>query len=77
MAIANSNIYRYSQAIQAGERAIELAPDDANSHRAYSVPLLMTDRIEEMLEQLEMATSINPNLPGRGLSWHGNTRASV
>lgn len=64
MAIANTNIYRYSQAIQAGERAIALGPDDANTHRAYSVPLLLTGRTEEVIEQLELATSINPNLPG-------------
>src|SRR5690606_21538342 len=64
MAIANTNIYRYSQAIQAGERAIELDPNDPNTHRAYSVPLLYTDRTEEVIEQLELATSINPNLPG-------------
>lgn len=64
LAIANTMIYRYSQALIAGERAIELGPDDANTHRAYSVPLLYTGRTEEVIEQLEQATSINPNLPG-------------
>ena len=63
MAIANTQIYRYTQAIESGERAIELAPDDANTHRAYAFPLLLTGRIEEVIEQLEEATSLNPNLP--------------
>lgn len=63
MAIANTNIYRYTQALSAGERAIELAPDDANTHRAYSFPLLLTGRIEDVIQQLEIATSLNPNLP--------------
>lgn len=63
MAIANTRIYRYTQALQSGERAVELAPDDANTYRAYSFPLLYTGRIEEVIEQLEFATSLNPNLP--------------
>lgn len=63
MAVANTYLYRYTQAIGYGERAIELAPEDANTHRAYSFPLLLTGRIEEVIEQLEIATSLNPNLP--------------
>lgn len=64
LAIANTMIYRYTAALQAGERAVELAPDDPGTHRAYAVPLLMVGRTEEVIEQLELATSINPNLPG-------------
>lgn len=63
MAIANTQIFRYTQALESGERAVELAPDDANTHRAYAFPLLYTGRIEEVIEQLEVATSLNPNLP--------------
>lgn len=63
MAIANTQIYRYTQALENGERAIELAPDDANAYRAYSVPLLLLGQVEEVIEQLETATSLNPNLP--------------
>lgn len=64
LAVANTNIFRYSAALEAGETAITLDPNDANGHRAYAVPLLLTGRTEEVIEQLEMATSINPNLPG-------------
>jgi tetratricopeptide (TPR) repeat protein len=63
MAVANTNIYRYTQALMAGETAIELDPADPNAYRAYSFPLVGVGQFEAVIEQLEMATSLNPNLP--------------
>ncbi|NOG52163.1 MAG: hypothetical protein HND48_24045 [Chloroflexi bacterium] len=68
LSVANTYIYRYSQALAAGERAIELDPTDANNYRAYSTPLIYVGRSEEAIEALETATQINPNLPG---AWFG------
>ncbi|MBK9124119.1 MAG: tetratricopeptide repeat protein [Chloroflexi bacterium] len=64
LSVANTYIFRFSQALAAGERAIELDPSDANSYRAYSTPLIFVGRSEEAIEALETATQINPNLPG-------------
>lgn len=63
-AIANTQIFRFSQALQKGELAIELDPMDATAYRAYSWPLIFVGRSGEAIEMLETAISINPRLPG-------------
>jgi tetratricopeptide (TPR) repeat protein len=63
-AIAYTNIQRYTQALEAGDRAITLDPMDADAFRAYSWPLILVGRSGEAIEMLEQAVAINPNLPG-------------
>lgn len=63
-AIANTQIYRYSQALASGRKAIELDPLDPTVYRAYSWPLIFVGQSVEAIENLEMAISLNPNLPG-------------
>lgn len=63
-AIANTQVFRFSQALAAGEKAIALDPRDANNYRAYSWPLIFVGRSDEAIEMLEQAIAINPNLPG-------------
>lgn len=63
-AIANTQIYRYSQALATGRRAIELDPLDPTVYRAYSWPLIFVGQSVEAIENLETAISLNPNLPG-------------
>jgi tetratricopeptide (TPR) repeat protein len=63
-AIANTQIFRFSQALASGERAIELNPNDPIGYRAYAWPLIFVGRSSEAVEMLEQAIAINPNLPG-------------
>lgn len=62
--VANTQIFRYSQALAAGRKAIELDPMDADSYRAYTTPLIQVGRYDEVIEALETAVSINPFLTG-------------
>jgi tetratricopeptide (TPR) repeat protein len=62
--IANTQIFRYSQALTAGQKAIDLDPMDANSYRAYTTPLIQVGRYDEVIEALETAVSLNPFLTG-------------
>ena len=62
LAIAYTNIGRYSEGLQRGIRATELDPLDAFSHRALAIPLIYTGRRNEAIAALESAVAINPNL---------------
>lgn len=62
LAIAYTNIQRYTQALEAGRRATELDPMDADSFRAYSWPLILVGRSAEAIEMLEKAVQLAPNL---------------
>jgi len=63
-AIANTQIYRYSQALDAGRKAIELDPQDPITYRAYAWPLIFVGQSIEAIENLETAIALSPNLPG-------------
>jgi len=63
-AIANTQIYRYSQALNAGRKAIELDPSDATVYRAYAWPLIFVGQSVEAIENLETSIALSPNLPG-------------
>jgi len=62
IAIAYTNIGRYSEGYQRGRLATQLDPLDAFSHRAFAIPLIYTDRRNEAISALEKAVAINPNL---------------
>ena len=62
LAIAYTNIGRYSEGYQRGQLATQLDPLDAFSHRAFAIPLIYTDRRNEAIAALETAVAINPNL---------------
>ncbi len=62
LAIAYTNIGRYSEGYQRGRLATQLDPLDAFSHRAFAIPLIYTDRRNEAIAALEQAVAINPNL---------------
>ena len=62
LAIAYTNIGRYSEGLQRGIRATEIDPLDAFSHRALAIPLIYTGRRNEAIAALESAVAINPNL---------------
>lgn len=62
LAIAYTNIGRYSEGYQRGRLATQLDPLDAFSHRAFAIPLIYTDRRNEAIAALEKAVGINPNL---------------
>lgn len=63
MAVANTNIFRFAEALTRGQRAIDLDPMDPNTYRAYSNPLIYLGRTGEAIEALETAVSLNPSLP--------------
>ncbi len=63
-AIANTGIYRYSQALAAGRRAIELDPADSTVYRAYAWALIFVGQSVEAIENLETSISLSPQLPG-------------
>ncbi len=62
LAIAYTNIGRYSEGYQRGLLATQLDPLDAFSHRAFAIPLIYTDRRNEAIAALEKAVAINPDL---------------
>lgn len=62
LAIAYTNIGRYQEGLVRAQRAVDLAPLDANAHRAYAWPLVYVGRFEQAIDQLEEAISINPYL---------------
>ncbi len=62
LAIAYTNIGRYSEGYQRGLLATQLDPLNAFSHRAFAIPLIYTDRRSEAIAALEKAVGINPNL---------------
>jgi len=62
LAIAYTNIGRYSEGYQRGLLATQLDPLDSFSHRAFAIPLIYTDRRNEAIAALETAVAINPNL---------------
>ncbi len=62
LAIAYTNIGRYSEGYQRGYRATQLDPLDAFAHRAFAIPLIYTDRRQEAIAALEQAVAINPSL---------------
>ncbi|MCY3832400.1 MAG: tetratricopeptide repeat protein [Chloroflexi bacterium] len=62
LAIAYTNIGRYSEGYQRGLLATQLDPLDSFSHRAFAIPLIYTDRRNQAIAALETAVSINPNL---------------
>lgn len=62
LAIAYTNIGRYSEGYQRGLLATQLDSLDAFSHRAFAIPLIYTDRRNEAIAALEKAVAINPNL---------------
>jgi tetratricopeptide (TPR) repeat protein len=64
LAIAYTNIGRYAEALQRGDRAVRVDPQNASARRAYSYPLIFTGNYTEAIRQLEQAIAINPNLTG-------------
>lgn len=62
LAIAYTNIGRYSEGYQRGLLATQLDPLDSFSHRAFAIPLIYTDRRNQAIAALETAVAINPNL---------------
>ncbi|MCL4251208.1 MAG: tetratricopeptide repeat protein [Anaerolineae bacterium] len=62
LAGAYNSISRYQQALDAGEEAVRLDPNDPDARRAYAFALIWVGRFEEAVEQLERAIAINPNL---------------
>ena len=62
LAIAYTNIGRYSEGYQRGLLATRLDPLNAFGHRAFAIPLIYTDRRNEAIAALEKAVAINPNL---------------
>lgn len=62
LARAYADIARYQQAYEFGQQAIALAPNDVDVHRDYAYTLLWLGRFDEAIEQLEIATRLNPNL---------------
>lgn len=62
LAIAYTNIGRYQEGLARGIVAVQLDPNDAAAHRAYSYPLIYNGRYDEAIAQLEQAVAINPNL---------------
>lgn len=63
-AIAYTEIGRYSLAIEAAEDGLKVDEQSADVHRAYAWPLVWVDRAAEAVEHLEIATALQPNLPG-------------
>lgn len=62
-AIAYTQIGRYSLAIEAAEKGLEIDDKSADVHRAFAWPLVLVGRYGEAVEHLEIATSLQPNLP--------------
>lgn len=63
-AIAYTQIGRYSLALEAADKGLSVDDKNADVHRAYAWPLVLVGRAQEAVEHLEMATSLQPNLPG-------------
>ncbi|MEO1287137.1 MAG: tetratricopeptide repeat protein [Chloroflexota bacterium] len=64
LALSYTRIGRYTEALRAGDFAIQLDPTDANVRRNYSYPLIFTGNYSEAIRQLEQAIAINPNVVG-------------
>lgn len=64
LALSYTRIGRYTEALRAGDFAIQLDPNDANARRSYSYPLIFTGNYSEAIRQLEQAIAINPNVVG-------------
>ena len=62
LARAYADIARYQQAYEFGQLAITLAPNDVDVRRDFAYTLLWLGRFNEAIEQLEIATRLNPNL---------------
>ena len=62
LAGAYNSISRYQQALDAGEEAVRLDPNDPDARRAYAFALIWVGEAEPAVEQLERAIAINPNL---------------
>lgn len=62
LARAYADIARYQQAYELGQQAIALDPNDVDARRDYAYALLWLGRFNEAIEQLEIATRLNPNL---------------
>ena len=64
LALSYTRIGRYTEALRAGDFAVQLDPYDANVRRSYSYPLIFTGNYSGAIQQLEQAIAINPNLVG-------------
>ncbi len=64
LALSYTRIGRYTEALRAGDYAVQLDPNDANVRRSYSYPLIFTGNYSEAIRQLEQAIAINPNIVG-------------
>lgn len=64
LALSYTRIGRYTEALRAGDFAVQLNPADANVRRSYSYPLIFTGNYSEAIRQLEQAIAINPNVVG-------------
>lgn len=64
LALSYTRIGRYTEALRAGDFAVQLNPYDANVRRNYSYPLIFTGNYSGAIQQLEQAIAINPNLVG-------------
>jgi tetratricopeptide (TPR) repeat protein len=58
---AYGSINRYQQAIEAGERAVELDGNDPSARRVYAFALINVGERDAAIAQLEQAVSLNPN----------------
>jgi tetratricopeptide (TPR) repeat protein len=62
LAIAYNNLQFYDLALENGQKAIELAPEDADGYRAYAWPLLYRGESALAITYLEDAVALAPNL---------------
>jgi superkiller protein 3 len=62
LARAYTDIGRYQQGLDYGQKAVELDPLDVDTHRAYAISLIWVGRRRDAVRQLEDAVAINPNL---------------
>jgi len=61
LARAYTNIGRYQQGLEYGQRAIEIDPMEIDGHRSYAYALIWVGERELAINELEEAVSINPN----------------
>jgi TolB-like protein/Flp pilus assembly protein TadD len=62
---------RHDQAIANSRRALELNPNDADSHAHFANVLVFAGRADDALEELGTAMRLNPHYPGSYLQFLG------
>jgi tetratricopeptide (TPR) repeat protein len=64
MAIGYTLLGRYSLALENGQTGLRVDPDNPDVYRAYVWPLIYTGHYDQVVQVLETAISLNPNLTG-------------